>query len=128
MARTKQTAIMIQEDWNDEVQDTLRLCSQFTDSIKSKIMEIDFVQSDEQTCRYLSLKLHLAGGLRSNIEFLQRQQTIFTSDKESVQIMENRKEAERKELDTTLGEIALISCPIPNCPTHTKEKFRALLA
>ncbi|GFS54596.1 uncharacterized protein TNCV_2749061 [Trichonephila clavipes] len=54
------------------------------------------------------------------------QQTIFASDKESIEIMENRKEAEWKELDTTLGEIALISCPIPNCPTHTKEKIQSV--
>ncbi|GFW22541.1 uncharacterized protein TNCV_3364531 [Trichonephila clavipes] len=127
MARTKQTAITIQNDWKDEAQDTLRLCSRFTDAIKSKIMEIDFVQLDEQTCRYLSLKLHLADGLRNNIEFLKRQQMIFTSDKESAKIMENRREAEWKELDTTLGEIALISCPIPNCPSHTIEKVQSVI-
>ncbi|GFT15686.1 hypothetical protein TNCV_4985981 [Trichonephila clavipes] len=46
--------------------------------------------------------------------------------KEAIQIPEHRKEAERKELDTTLGEIALISCPIPNCPSHTLEKIQSV--
>ncbi|GFT33365.1 hypothetical protein TNCV_859111 [Trichonephila clavipes] len=36
------------------------------------------------------------------------------------------KEAEQKERNTTLGEIALISCPIPNCPHHTLEKIQSL--
>ncbi|GFX16467.1 uncharacterized protein TNCV_601901 [Trichonephila clavipes] len=94
--------------------------------LKLFFTEVDFVQSDEQTCRYLTLKLHLAFGLKKNIEFLERQQMIFTSDKESIQILEHKKEAERKELDTTLGEIALISCPIPNCPFHTLEKIQSV--
>ncbi|GFW27382.1 uncharacterized protein TNCV_590761 [Trichonephila clavipes] len=126
MARTKQITFTIQHDWKEETWNTLRLCSQTTDVLKSKIMEIDFVQSDEQTCLYLTLKLYLADGLRRNIEFLEKQIEFCTPDKESVQIMERRKEAEQKELNTTLGEIALISCPIPNCPHHTLEKIQSL--
>ncbi|GFV82698.1 uncharacterized protein TNCV_1619271 [Trichonephila clavipes] len=98
----------VDKAWNERVQQALKQCSDFTNMIKDKIMEIEFVHSDEQTCRYLTLKLHthtyLAGTLKNNIEYLQREQTFYDSDKEIFQTFEDRKEAEQKELDTTLAE------------------------
>ncbi|GFW53056.1 hypothetical protein TNCV_131211 [Trichonephila clavipes] len=38
-----------------------------------------------------------------------------------MKLISDEQAARKKELDTTLGEIPLIFCPIPNCPTHTNQ-------
>ncbi|GFU36300.1 uncharacterized protein TNCV_559361 [Trichonephila clavipes] len=118
MARTKQTGYM------ESGVRTLEMATSTTKAIKELILSIEFVQSDQQMCEYLTMKWQLARAAQSGIELLEGKLEInrtipnFMSP-EDIQAMTTGLEAMRKELSTVLGEIALIFCPIKNCPSHT---------
>ncbi|GFX63429.1 uncharacterized protein TNCV_3620321 [Trichonephila clavipes] len=84
---------------------------------------MEFVQSDMQMCEYLSLKWHLARAMQNGIGFLEKeleiQRSLPTMGQEEIQTITNGLEAMKMELSAVLGEIALIFCPVVDCPTHT---------
>ncbi|GFT04857.1 uncharacterized protein TNCV_2849911 [Trichonephila clavipes] len=118
MARTKQTGYM---ESGDRI---LEMATNSTKFIKEKILSMEFVQSDQQMCEYLSMKWQLARASQIGIKLLEEMLDIdrtmpnFMSQEDS-QKLTTGLEAMRKELSTVLGEIALIFCPIKNCPSHT---------
>ncbi|GFY46028.1 hypothetical protein TNIN_156331 [Trichonephila inaurata madagascariensis] len=60
---------------------------------------------------------------RQSIEYLEEEIKIRIASplnmEQEVKLIKDGLTARRKELDTTLGEITLIHCPVVNCPTHT---------
>ncbi|GFV48464.1 uncharacterized protein TNCV_148231 [Trichonephila clavipes] len=121
MARTKQTAVPNQPEATPEA---LVLATRTPNLIKDKLLQMEFVQSGTQMCEYLSLKWDLARMTQNSIGYLEEELEINrTSPKpmsqEETQAITTGLEAMRKELSTVLGEIALIFCPVKDCPTHT---------
>ncbi|GFY00081.1 uncharacterized protein TNCV_1341791 [Trichonephila clavipes] len=107
-----------------EVQpEELVLCSRLPSMIKDKILEMEFVQSDAQMCDYLTLKRQLAKAMRNSIKYLEKElenrRNLPTTGQEQTQKIKDGLEAMKKELSTTVGEIALIFCPTVDCPSHT---------
>ncbi|PRD35549.1 UNVERIFIED_CONTAM: hypothetical protein NCL1_11270 [Trichonephila clavipes] len=91
---------------------------------------MEFVQSDEQMCEYLCLKWHLVRAMQNSIGYLEKELEIQCTSpepmgQESTQIIKDGLEAMKKELSTTLGEIALIFCPIVDCPSHTNSQTQS---
>ncbi|GFX92671.1 uncharacterized protein TNCV_4087761 [Trichonephila clavipes] len=121
MARTKQTAVPNQPK---ALPEALEFATRTPNLIKEKILKMDFVQSDAQMCDYLTMKWQLARALQNSIGYLEAMLDInrttpeFMSQEET-QATTTRLETMRKELFTVLGEIALIFCPVKDCPTHT---------
>ncbi|GFX01707.1 uncharacterized protein TNCV_4279871 [Trichonephila clavipes] len=119
MARTKQTATL---DPPEAMPEALAFATRGSNIIKDRLLEMEIVQSDEQTCKYLSLKYHLARTTRNGIRYLEEELNINslkpTLSLEDIQKITTGLEAMRKELSTVLGEIPLIICPVKNCPTH----------
>ncbi|GFS76250.1 nucleic-acid-binding protein from transposon X-element [Trichonephila clavipes] len=103
---------------------TLEMATGTTKTIKELILSIEFVQSDQQMCEYLTMKWQLARAAKSGIELLEEKLEISQNipnfmSPEDIQAMTTGLEAFRKELSTVLGEITLIFCPVKNCPSHT---------
>ncbi|GFX52778.1 uncharacterized protein TNCV_3719681 [Trichonephila clavipes] len=121
MARTKQTATPKPPEAMPEA---LVLATRTPNLIKDKLLEMEFVQSDTQMCEYLSLKWDLARMTQNGIGHLEEELEINRTSprpmsQEETQAITTGLEAMRKELSTVLGEIALIFCPVKDCPTHT---------
>ncbi|GFX37026.1 uncharacterized protein TNCV_1175261 [Trichonephila clavipes] len=118
MARTKQTGFL------ESGVRTLEMATSTTKTIKELILSTEFVQSDQQMCEYLTMKWQLARAAKSGIELLEEKLEISQNipnfmSPEGIQAMTTGLEALRKQLSTVLGEIALIFCPVKNCPSHT---------
>ncbi|GFT77758.1 uncharacterized protein TNCV_894401 [Trichonephila clavipes] len=96
--------------------EALIFSSRLPNNIKEKLMKMEFVQSDEQICKYLSLKWALARALRYSIGYLEEKVKIqLTGPRpmdQEIQMIKDGLAARKEELTTTLGEIALINCPI----------------
>ncbi|GFX67379.1 uncharacterized protein TNCV_720431 [Trichonephila clavipes] len=127
MARTKQTAIMTQPE---ALPEALVVATRLPNVIKDKILKMEFVQSDTQMCEYLSLKWHLARAMQNGIGYLEKELELQrslpeTMGQEETQTIMNGLEAMKKELSAILGEIALIFCPVVDCPTHTNSKTQS---
>ncbi|GFX89952.1 nucleic-acid-binding protein from transposon X-element [Trichonephila clavipes] len=95
-----------------------------TKAIKELILSIEFVQSDQQMCEYLTMNWQLARAAQCGIELLEGKLEITRTipnfmSPEDIQAMTTELEAMKKERSTVLGEIALIFCPVKNCPSHT---------
>ncbi|GFV46169.1 uncharacterized protein TNCV_3420951 [Trichonephila clavipes] len=121
MARTKQTAIPNQPE---ALPEALVFATRTPNVIKEKILKMDFVQSDTQMCEYLSLKWHLARAMQNGIGYLEGELELNRTSprpmgQEATQAITAGLEAMRKDLSALLGEIALIFCPVIDCPTHT---------
>ncbi|GFW34851.1 uncharacterized protein TNCV_2698311 [Trichonephila clavipes] len=118
MARTKQTGFM---ESGDRI---LEMATKTTNYIKEKILNMEFVQTDQQICEYLSMKCQLARASKIGINLMEEMLDIAQTtpnflSQEDTQKLATGLEAMRKELSTVLGEIPLIICPVKNCPTHT---------
>ncbi|GFU48434.1 nucleic-acid-binding protein from transposon X-element [Trichonephila clavipes] len=118
MARTKQTGFL------DSGARTLVMATDMTKRIKEHILSMDFVQTDQQMCDYLTMKWQLARAAKCGIELLETKLEISKNQPnimspEDIQTMTTGLEALRKELSTVMGEITLIFCPVKNCPYHT---------
>ncbi|GFX38874.1 uncharacterized protein TNCV_4753501 [Trichonephila clavipes] len=118
MARTKQTGYL------DSGVRTLEMATDMTKTIKEHILSMDFVQTDQQMCDYLTMKWQLARAAKCGIELLEKKLEISQNlpnlmSPEDIQAMTTGLKALRKELSTVMGEIALIFCPVKNCPFHT---------
>ncbi|GFX32530.1 uncharacterized protein TNCV_3704041 [Trichonephila clavipes] len=118
MARTKQTGFM------ESGYRILEMATNTTKVIKEKILTMEFVQSDQQICEYLSMKWQLARASKIGIKLIEEmldiaRTTLNFLSQEDTQKLTTGLEAMRKELSTVLGEITLIFCPIKNCPSHT---------
>ncbi|GFX34159.1 uncharacterized protein TNCV_2071961 [Trichonephila clavipes] len=59
--------------------------------------------------------------MQTSIGYLQQELETKPMGQESTQMIKDGMEVMKKKLATTLEEIALIFCPIPNCPTHTNQ-------
>ncbi|GFS79326.1 uncharacterized protein TNCV_3650201 [Trichonephila clavipes] len=118
MARTKQTGYM---ESGDRI---LEMATSTAKAIKEKILSMEFVPSDQQMCDYLTMKWQLARASQCGIELLEGKLDINRTipnfmSAEDIQAITTELEAMKKELPTVLGEIALIFCPVKDCPTHT---------
>ncbi|GFV13842.1 uncharacterized protein TNCV_3060941 [Trichonephila clavipes] len=118
MARTKETGFL------DSGPRTLEMATDMTKLIKERILSMDFVQTDQQMCDYLTMKWQLARATKCGIELLEEKLDISKNmpnlmSPEDIQMMITGLEALKKELSTVMGEIALIFCPVKNCPFHT---------
>ncbi|GFV41385.1 uncharacterized protein TNCV_1302451 [Trichonephila clavipes] len=106
--------------------EALVFSSSLPNNIKDKLMKMEFVQLDEQTCEYLSLKWALARALRNSIGYLEEEVKIQLAGPrpmdQEIQMMKDGLAARKEELNITFGEIALINCPIVDCPTHNNQK------
>ncbi|GFS88777.1 uncharacterized protein TNCV_4816691 [Trichonephila clavipes] len=101
--------------------EVLAFTTRGANEIKDRLLEMEIVQSDEQMCKYLSLKYHLAKTTRNGIRYLEELNINSLKpamSPEDIQKITTGLEAMRKELSTVLGEIPLIICPVKNCPTH----------
>ncbi|GFX72221.1 uncharacterized protein TNCV_4551431 [Trichonephila clavipes] len=118
MARTKQTM--------ESSEEILSFATKMPNAIKEKILSMEFVQSYKQMCDYLTMKWQLARALQNSIEYLEgmfdinRTTPNFMSQEDAQEVTAGL-EAKKKELPTLLGEIALIFCPVKDCPTHTNQ-------
>ncbi|GFU63111.1 uncharacterized protein TNCV_4162831 [Trichonephila clavipes] len=101
----------------------LVLCSRLPNMIKEKILEMEFVQSDAQMCDYLTLKQQLAKAMQNSIEYLEKElknrRKLPATDQEQTKKIKDGLEERKKELSTTVSEIALIFCPIVDYPFHS---------
>ncbi|GFX64573.1 uncharacterized protein TNCV_2688471 [Trichonephila clavipes] len=121
MARTKQTAIPNQPEALPEMS---IFATRMPNLIKGKILNMEFVQSDTQMCEYLTIKWQLARALQNSIGYLEAELDINRNSpkpmsQEETQAITTGLEAMKKNLPTVLGQIALIFCPVKDCPTHT---------
>ncbi|GFU75623.1 PRE_C2HC domain-containing protein [Trichonephila clavipes] len=118
MARTKQTGYMESGD------KLLEMATNSTKFIKEKILSMEFVQSDQQMCEYLSMKWQLAKASQIGIKLLEEMLDIdrtmpnFMSQEDS-QKLTTGLEAMRKELSTVLEHPTVIKAVIKGLPSST---------
>ncbi|GFT64961.1 uncharacterized protein TNCV_3947281 [Trichonephila clavipes] len=86
---------------------------------------MEIVQTDDQICKYLSLKWALARALQNCIGYLEEEVKIQltgpTPIDQEIEMIKDGLATRTEELAAILGETTLINCPIVDCPTHTNQ-------
>ncbi|GFQ69342.1 hypothetical protein TNCT_665981 [Trichonephila clavata] len=88
--------------------------------------KMDESQPEEKICNYLSLLWSFARDKENRLRYvkgvLEIQEQFPTLDKADEEKHREQIARLETELQSILGEIALVSCPVENCPTHTFQK------